>query len=482
MAGSQFAKGSRASIAYATETTWGTSPTATTLNINRITLTKANHGYVAEDYIKLIDGNTGAAWSGFYRIISADTNTFDVFLQCDAIFSATHTNIEVGNSGAPTPTLTSANAEAAASAYFSPLNGFTGESMKLNRNTVESDTIQPDQTTRYFSYGTKNTSGGIDAELIFSDLDEIIESNMQSQWEPLTSLTQTAHGGAVGETVVMSGSDDSFSGTHTIIAVPNDNEFVIRHSKMPLATFGAGANQANIDGGGAADVTAQRSHGLLIRNGTTQKPLSVEVRLADISQNFLRSGMVASEISYSVAINTPTTASVSFMGKDESTNVQTQTEQNLSTDLIKTVGSNPINTISGSVLEGGNTISDVLSVDLNVTQNAEMLETVFTDLSVAVNSNQYNFTGTLTMFLDDLVNYNKFVNGTESTLKFTLEEATSAVTQDPAYEFNMPSVFYTDSSAPAADQGTISHAMPFLAKKDATEGYVLQIIKIFSVA
>lgn len=482
MAGSKFAKGSRASIAYATETTWGTAPNATTLNINRITLTKTAHGYVTGDYVKLIDGNTGAAWTGFYRVISADANTFDVFLQCDAVYSATHTNIEVGNSSAPTPVLTSANAEASKSAYFSPLNGFTGESMKLNRNTVESDTIQSDQTTKYFSYGTRNTSGGIDAELIFSDLDEIIESNMQSQWEPLLSLTQSSHGGAVGETVVMNGTDGSYAGTYTIIAVPNVNEFVIRHSKMPLATFGAGANQANIDGGGAADVTAQRPHGLLIRNGTTQKPLSVEVRLDDISQNFLRSGMVASEIAYTVGINTPTTANVSFMGKTEVTNVQTQTEQNLSTDLTKTVGSNPINTISGSVLEGGSAITDVVSVDLSVTQNAEMLETVFTDLSVAVNSNQYGFTGNLTMFLDDLVHYDKFVNGTSSTLKFTIEEATAAVTQDPAYEFNMPRVFYTDSSAPAADQGTISHSMPFVAVKDETEGYVLQIIKLFSVA
>lgn len=501
MAGSQFAKGSRAELAYAPEVRWGVAPDATTSagvddvgNINRLTLSLATHGYVAGNYVELIDGNSGTFdMSGFYRVISSTDGTFDVYVPCGLDYETDITtagsaaygaNIDIGNTAATPTTALTDIVEAAASAYDVPLNGFTGESLKLNRNTIESDTMQSDQTTKYFSYGTRNVSGGIDTEMIFSDLDEMIESNMQSQWEPLTEITvDTAHAetiGSSGQSLTIAGTGGSFAGSFTVFLVTGATKLVIRHSDMPQASYLSGKDDTT---GLSVDsfITDNTPYGLLIRNGTTQKPLTIETRFTDISQNLVKTGMVVNEITYSAALNTNATASLSFLGKTElPAATSTQVAQSLATEITKVVGTSPINTISGSFLENDTGISDVTGVDLTVNQNGENLETIFTDLSVGVNSNKYSFTGTLNMFLDDMVHYNKFINGTSSSLQFTIEEATGATIREPAYQYTLPSIRYTDSSAPAADQGTIAHSMPFVAIKDSTEGYAVQIVKIFS--
>lgn len=84
--------------------------------------------------------------------------------------------------------------------------------------------------------------------------------------------------------------------------------------------------------------------------------------------------------------------------------------------------------------------------------------------------------GRLVIFFEDLTHYNKFLNGTESSLKFTMSQGALSV------EILIPKIIYGGVSPIVDGPGPLYVGLFFSSKKDATEGTDIKVTFVNNIA
>jgi hypothetical protein len=132
----------------------------------------------------------------------------------------------------------------------------------------------------------------------------------------------------------------------------------------------------------------------------------------------------------------------------------------------------PFDSFTGTIDEGGSSIGVVTEIELSVDNGLDPAHVLMDDEVITLINGRSNITGTLTVYLEDASLINKFVDETESSLEFQLEDpAANTLT------FLLPKIKYGAAEHPVADEGAVFVTLPFQALYDSTEGTNLKITR-----
>lgn len=198
--------------------------------------------------------------------------------------------------------------------------------------------------------------------------------------------------------------------------------------------------------------------------GDERISMSIE-KATDNGAYFLYKGMVVNSFSFdSAAADATVNVSFDLLGLSESTGTTS------ASDDPYTAASNilPFTSCGGTLLEGGAPLAQVSSISLSV-DNGITPEYYWGNCDVGdLVTGRVEVTGTLEVYFNDLTIYEKFRNGTATSLQFTL---TNAASGGSTYTFNMPNVRYTGASLPSsAGSESMIVSLEFRALYDNTAG------------
>lgn len=193
------------------------------------------------------------------------------------------------------------------------------------------------------------------------------------------------------------------------------------------------------------------SHKITVAQGP--KSLTVEKFFSDISKGFVFRGLKPNTFNLSVAPNGIATGSVAFMGKSyEGTDTQ------LDATPIETAHAF-YNSISATVEIGGVVYEDLLSLNMDATNNLEDARAIGTQNSVGLTPGRFEVNGSFSLPLTvdkALPLIVKATDGVEDTLKMTFSNGTFSV------EFLFPRVKYSGDPVPkVGGQGQVNLELSF---------------------
>ena len=208
----------------------------------------------------------------------------------------------------------------------------------------------------------------------------------------------------------------------------------------------------------------------VIKVGTTPKYFTIEDAAEDISQFRKFTGMAVSGMSVSIAPNQMVSTTFDMVGKD-----MTQAATTASTGGTPTAASSnqPFDSYSGTISDGGSSISIVTSIDFSIQNSLAPTFVVGSDAAQSLEYGRAVVEGTMTVYYEDATLINKFLNETESTIEVSVDDPTGS----NSYTFLFPRVKYNGASVPVQNPQSRLITMPFVGLYDATEGTNIKLTR-----
>jgi hypothetical protein len=197
--------------------------------------------------------------------------------------------------------------------------------------------------------------------------------------------------------------------------------------------------------------------------GTTPKFLTIEDRLADITQYRLFTGMAVSTATFSIAPNQMVNTTFEMVGKNASISGTPKSASAATTNT-------PFDSYNGSIYEGGVGTSDLIeivtSVEFSITNSFAPTFVIGDDTAPQLEYGRSIIEGTMTVYFEDATLINKFLNETESELQVSVAEPGGT---NP-YTFYFPRIKFNGASVPLANEQSRTIELPFEALHDSVEG------------
>lgn len=205
----------------------------------------------------------------------------------------------------------------------------------------------------------------------------------------------------------------------------------------------------------------------VLKLGDTVQSFTLEEAQDDIGVYRQYSGMVANGFQLQSTVDGLATISFDMLGLMQIINT-TPLDASYTAQPVR----QPFTHCGGNISEGGTPIAYVNSVSLSVSNN---LSPAYVWGGCTTNDlipGRVDVTGSIDVFFTDANMINKFINGTASSLEFTLSDGTHDVT------FFLPNIKYTGADAPIdAGSGQRLVSLPFRALYDATAASTLVITR-----
>lgn len=204
--------------------------------------------------------------------------------------------------------------------------------------------------------------------------------------------------------------------------------------------------------------------------GDTITSMTIEEGQPDIDQYKVNTGVIANGFTLNAPVDGLATVSFDLLGMSQSIS-------GTSVDDDGTYDSQPFRQpfthCGGTISEGGTPTGVVTDINFNMTNN---IETVFTwgncdpyDLVPA----RIDVTGTLSVLFEDNTMIQKFLDDTQSSLSFTMDDGDGNTLQ-----FELPNIKYTGADNPIdAGSGLRVISMPFRALQDSVSGSTIIITR-----
>jgi len=199
----------------------------------------------------------------------------------------------------------------------------------------------------------------------------------------------------------------------------------------------------------------------VLKVGTAPRFLTLEDAALDIGQFRIFRGMGVSSASFSVAPNQMVQTTFEMVGKGA-----TQASSTIADTVTAYTESAPFDSYSGAIYDGGTTSGDVIGV---VSSMSFSIQNALAPTFVIGNAEtpQLEFgravvEGELSVYYEDAVLINKFLNETESSIRLVMD----APGGGSAYTFDFPRVKYNGADAPLANPQSRMITLPFVALFD----------------
>lgn len=238
---------------------------------------------------------------------------------------------------------------------------------------------------------------------------------------------------------------------------------LFRHALGSAVTTGAGPYTHVVKGGSAVPT------GLSIEKGFTDisKFLVYRgLRVDTLLLKFPQEGYVTGSFGFTGRYEGGGTGSGSGLGSSGS----------ISTSPTDESGT-PFTSYEAVVQEGGVTVGIVRDADVEIKNNIQQDGFVLGSESRASAVEGFREVGgRLSLQFEDLTHYNKFLNGTETSLKFTMSQGSLSV------EILIPKIIYAGVSPIVDGPGPLNVGLVFTAKKDATEGTDIKVTFVNNIS
>lgn len=356
----------------------------------------------------------------------------------------------------------------------------TGTNLALSKSTMKSEELRSDRQIHDFRHGNKQTGGDVMGELSYGTYDDFLQAVMLGTWAakaaPYTAATISAAAAdnsindsanglpvlAVGDKVTIAG----FTGT----AGNNRAGAVVVSSTISKLVISGGAALVNDASGEAVTITTLTE---TLKAGVTRRSFSVLRNFTDLGAGtkpfHLFTGVELNKFSLAVAVNAIVKATFGCVGKDFATPSETAPAGSTYT----APNSNAVmDSFSGIIYEGGSAIAVVTELSLALENGIEPKFVIGSDVTNRPSIKESNLTGQITAYFEDSSLLEKFINETESSLVFTLEDLAGNT-----YRFTLPRIKY-NGGQPDTQQGAITQALPIQALYDATSASQIVIERI----
>lgn len=204
----------------------------------------------------------------------------------------------------------------------------------------------------------------------------------------------------------------------------------------------------------------------VLKAGTTKKFFSVERRFADVSQYLRYLGVIVNTMSLIIRPNALVTGSFGVIGINMGP--PSSTALGVPTDVATNP---PYDSFSGALLEGGISIANITSIDINLDNGMDPAFVIGSPLAAEIFSGRSNLTGTISAFFENTTLLNKFLNETETSISLTLEGVGGDL------NINIPRLKYSGGDLPVNSTGGITMNLPFQALRDNTAASNLVITR-----
>jgi hypothetical protein len=469
------AAGSRHSVSYTKESTFGTTPTAALRNIATVDASDTDNSYndASEDLsvfkagdMILVSGFTTDANNGLKHVVSATVNK--MIVEETLVTEAAGDDVTI------------------VIAFEEFRN--TGTTLALAKDTFQSGEIVPTRQIKDFRHGNKRVEGDASFELSADSYDLWLEALLQGTWaSDVLKAGTTQRSFSVARLYEDVGQMFLFDGV-----MANTMTLSVPINAMVTGTFGivgqSGASVSHVmwvEPGGTIEigdefVLSDKDGNELVSftatAGTVANVTAGLVSAWNASTNAICAKYTAADQTTHLTLTAdaagtwyevvPSTVDV---GTPAETLIVTHSPARPATSAPTT---EPFDSFTGTIDEGGSSIGVVTEIELSVDNGLDPAHVLMDDEVITLINGRSNITGTLTVYLEDASLINKFVDETESSLEFQL--------QDPdanTLTFLLPKIKYGSAEHPVADEGAVFVTLPFQALYDETEDTNLKITR-----
>lgn len=200
----------------------------------------------------------------------------------------------------------------------------------------------------------------------------------------------------------------------------------------------------------------------VIKSGSTRKSFTFENGINDLAtpQYFLYTGMVVDKLALTCPNNGIVTAKFSMLGQ----NMTVGTTSVDGDGATAATAEKPYTHIGGTFKEGGSAVGYLTSITVNIDNGTSQNFALGSSLVRAFTTSWFKVSGNVTITFEDASLVNKYLNGTASSLEFTLTDGTNT------FNVLIPNVIYTQANKSISGQGPITLSLAYEGLYDSTTG------------
>lgn len=353
---------------------------------------------------------------------------------------------------------------------------FTGESLNFSIDNTQSNEIRSDRQITDLIQTDAEPGGDINFELSYGAFDDLIAGALFNDWATAVNIS--------AETTIAaaSGSPDSFtdSANGFVTAGIQPGQWIkvsgfatqANNGYFQVLTVAAGTitvkgETALVNESAGPSVTIV---GETLRNGIDAKSFSLETAFNDVTQFKSFTGMRVNNLNLNLSVGEILTGVLSFLGKDAAINnatIGTGGPVAAATNEVL----NAVNNVAFIQEGGGAFAGELQEFTVALANNLRSQKAVGTLGNVGIGSGRAVVTGTFNAYFEDETLYNKYLNGTESSLALRVTDAAGN-----AYILTFPRIKFTAANlaAGSADSDVVVE-MEYQAVRHPTYDFTFQI-------
>jgi len=351
----------------------------------------------------------------------------------------------------------------------------TGFSLNLKKTALKSGEMREDGQTPFLRHGMKMPDGSVDAEATYAAYKQWIRAALRYSLSAgdfvssagtgttFTSGTKTigrstgsfiTDGAVAGQMIRTTGATNTANnGVWTIVSVA---ALAIVVAESGFVTETASANV--------------KINGYHASNGVVESSFSVEARYTDIAQYEVFTGVMVNALRMSAAPSAIPTIGFDLLAKNATiTGASLGTPTDVDT-------AEPCDTYNGVLKIAGTDKAIVTGLDFTAAWGREGQQVLGANTVAGISANKLEVGGKMSVFWEDLTEYNRFVNETAFSLEYRMQDPTGN-----ALIVRFPNCKYTGGEK-SKGTGDIILGLPFEALRDATLGKTILMDIVPAVA
>lgn len=454
--GTNLASGTRAALRYIREGVRNSTPVLTAItdiesqigNAEEAVLIRSAGSFIDDGFIagQTVTVAGLASGNGEYTILSVD--------------SATQITVSDPSDDIPAEASDPANT---VQLRFEKLRA-TGRNVNLEKNELESEEVDPDGMESEVRHGFNRVVGSPGFQLSLADYDDVIEFALGGTWREvdISGLTSAsadnagvitfdagvlATGVRGGDVVRLSGGDASYTGDFFVTAV-TDTTITLAAPESDYTFTNAGGSP-----------TTHTVPGSRMDLATNLCTIALERAFTDIAQFQVFNGVAVDQFQLNIAPEAIIGGTINLLGMSAAALSGSAAS---ALDPLDPPTNAPMAAFDGSIYEGGTLIGVVTAVNFTLARGRSLNAVVGSKFSPDVFEGTARISGTLTAYFENATLLNKFINETDSSMYFRLQDPDTA-TSFLAMAFHR--VKYNGGTIDPPQEGPISLEMPFRALK-----------------
>ena len=352
----------------------------------------------------------------------------------------------------------------------------TGRNINLQKNTLRSEEVRSDRQVAALRHGFNQVVGSPGFELSLEAYDDFIQGAMSGTWAVIaTAVAQTidvvatlhiaeltraagdwvADGFEVGMVVTTSG----------LIATNNDQEARITAitSATVMTIIATDGSTIFTNETGDGDETLDAT-GEVVKIGTSLRTFTIERGFEDVSQYQVFNGCAINQWSVNVQPEQMVNGNFDILGMSAAAMATSTIDDAGGIDPAAT--NDPMSAFEGSLVEGASESSVVTGVNFTLNNNRSLEGVVGSKFSPDVFEGIATITGEATVFFEDEVLFNKFVNETISAMAIRTDDLNGT----DFIVMGFPAIKYTGGDMDPPPQGPVPIVMPWEAQVSSVTG------------